>query len=143
MSTVLPAAIDTPFFRSGANVTGRQVVPPGPAIDARRVADAIVRTARRPRREVIVGGSTRMGLIGARLSPGAAERISARLVDAQHFTDDPAPRTEGNVLEPITTGADIDGGWRDLDKRSRMRTVLTVGALTTAAAVTARRWLRS
>ncbi len=98
VSTVLVAAVDTPLFRSGPNATGRQVVPPGPAIDAGRIANAIVRNAQSPRREIVVGGSTRLGLLSGRISPALTEFASARIVDRQHFTKEPAAQTEGNVL---------------------------------------------
>lgn len=142
ISTVLTAAVDTPLFRSGANATGRQVVPPGPAIDARRVADAIVRNARRPRREITVGASTRMGLVGARISPALAERASARIVEKRHFTDESAPRTEGNVLSPRDAEGQIDGGWRNLGQRRRTGRLAAAGLLILGAAVAARRSAR-
>ncbi|KGM13737.1 short-chain dehydrogenase, partial [Cellulomonas bogoriensis 69B4 = DSM 16987] len=111
VSTVLPGPIDTPFFASGANLTGRVVTPPGAPVDARRVAAAIVRCAAHPRREVVVGASTRLGLLGNRLAPGLTERVSARLMDRTHFSDERAAPTEGNVRSPRDREARIDGGW--------------------------------
>ncbi|QSB16293.1 SDR family NAD(P)-dependent oxidoreductase [Natronosporangium hydrolyticum] len=111
--TVLPGAIDTPIFRTGANVSGYQIQPAGPPIDARRVAGAIVRCARRPhRREVAVGAATRVGLAATRLVPGLTERVFGRLVERAHFLDEPAARTEGNVFTPSGDGGSVDGGWR-------------------------------
>ena len=52
--TVLPAAIDTPFFQHAAN-TGRKVVAMPPVYTAERVAATIVSLAAKPRREAVVG----------------------------------------------------------------------------------------
>jgi short-subunit dehydrogenase len=141
--TVLPGAIDTPLFRSGANVTGHRVEPPGPAIDARRVASAIVRCARRPRREVVVGASTRAGLLANRLAPALTERVFASAVERVHFADEPAERSEGNLFEPSPTGARIDDGWRRGNGRRRGARAAVVGAGTAAAVVLAVRAARS
>jgi NAD(P)-dependent dehydrogenase (short-subunit alcohol dehydrogenase family) len=124
--TVLPGPVDTPFFEMGANFTGRKVVPPGSPVDARRVAAAIVRCARRPRREVIVGAGTRFGLISNRIAPGTTERAAARLMEHTHFEDDPVSRTEGNVFEPVSKQAQIDGGWRE--DRSPFKPLLILAA---------------
>jgi short-subunit dehydrogenase len=154
--TVLPGAVDTPLFRSGANVTGHQVEPPGPPIDARRVAEAIVRCADRPRREVIVGASTRTGLVANRAAPALTERLFGHVVDRVNFTSEPAARTDGNLFQPATTGARIDDGWRAEDgwtpvdgrraedggRRRGVRAV-AVGAGAAAAAVVAARALRN
>lgn len=113
--TVLPGAIDTPMFRSGANFTGHQVQPAGPPIDAERVAAAIERCLRRPRREVVVGASTRLGLAATRLAPVLTERVFGKLVDRAHFTAEPATRTTGNLFAPASAGARVDGGWRGED----------------------------
>lgn len=147
--TVLPGVTDTPMFGSGANFTGRQPQPPGPAIDARRVAAAIVRCADRPRPEVFIGAPTRVGRLTARLAPGWGERSGARLVERRHFGPAPAPRTDGNVFAPLATGARIDGGWREptgadppgrgILARGAALAAMTVAAVTVASAVRAAR----
>lgn len=137
--TVLPGPVDTPFFRMGANVTGRTVVPPGPPVDARRVAAAIVRCAARPTREVVVGAGTRLGLLSARIAPGLTLRASAPLMERTHFEDEPAERTEGNVLEPVHRDAQVDGGWR----RSRGSRARRLGAALLLGAVGAAAWRKA
>ncbi|WP_409331565.1 SDR family NAD(P)-dependent oxidoreductase [Trujillonella humicola] len=138
VSTVLPGPVDTPLFASGANVTGRRVVPPGAPVDPRRVAAAVVRCARRPKAEAVVGASTRLGLLGTRLAPRLAERVTARAMRRMHFSDERAERTEGNVLRPCD-GAGIDGGWREPDRGRTAGVALGVGGAALVGAVVAAR----
>ena len=138
--TVLPGPVDTPLFRNAANLTGRRIEPPGAPVDPRRVAAAILRCAHRPRREVIVGGSTRLGLLANRLAPGLTERTTARLMEREHFAEEPAEPTEGNLLEPRLAEARVDGGWRDHGAWRRAGALAAAGAGATAAAVAVRRW---
>ncbi len=113
--TVLPGVTDTPLFGSGANFTGREPRPPGPMIDAREVAAAIVRCADRPRPEVVVGATTWVGRVVTRLAPRLSERALANVAEQRYFSDRPVPRTDGNVFAPLPTGAHVDGGWRQPD----------------------------
>jgi NAD(P)-dependent dehydrogenase (short-subunit alcohol dehydrogenase family) len=109
--TVLPGPIDTPLFQHAANFSGRRVKPIKPVIDAHRVAGTIVSCAERPRRECAVGASTTEILGWNRLFPGLVEKIAARQIDRDHFADAPAQPSRGNVLEPVSGGTEISGGW--------------------------------
>jgi short-subunit dehydrogenase len=110
--TVMPAAIDTPFFEHSANYTGRAVKPPRPVYDPDDVAAAIVSAAHRPRREVFVGGAARaMNALHA-LLPALYEQAARALSDFDHFQDRAAAPTPGAVLEPALSGTGIRGGWR-------------------------------
>ena len=152
--TVLPGPVDTPLFEEAGNFTGRAITPPRPVISAERVADAIVRCARSPKREVIVGASTAHALLANRVSPRLAERVAARQVPREHFGRSPAPPDPGNVLAPGKASS-ISGGWsrgsRRLDpqdpqaatnRRGPGRRILA-GAGVAAAAYAGLRWLRS
>ena len=71
--TVLPSAINTPFYRWGLSRLGVRPHPVSLVYPPEAVAKAIVRAAERPRREVFVG------FVGKAIS--VAERISPRAVD--------------------------------------------------------------
>jgi NAD(P)-dependent dehydrogenase (short-subunit alcohol dehydrogenase family) len=109
--TVLPGPIDTPLFQNAGNHTGRAVKPIKPVIDANRVAGTIVSCARRPRREAAVGAGPTALLGLLRLFPGIVERATARQIDKDHFADRPAPRSNGNIMEPIPGEGSVSGGW--------------------------------
>ncbi len=111
VTTVLPSSIDTPFFQHAANHMGRAVKPLRPVYDADKVAKAIVRQARRPRREVIVGSAGRMLRQQRLMSPRAWEKMQARLVERDHFERHPAASTSGNVHEPTPEWTSVSGQW--------------------------------
>lgn len=113
ISTVLPATIDTPLFENAANFTGRKVRPMEPVYPATMVADSIVGLARRPRREVTVGGAGRMFAFQHTLAPGTAEGMMARQVEQKHLERTPAPDSHGNLFQPKAAGAAVSGGWMD------------------------------
>jgi short-subunit dehydrogenase len=141
--TVLPASIDTPFFQHAANYTGRAVKPLPPVYPADRVASAIVRLARRPRREVFVGSAGRMLAAQRALMPGTYERAASRSIDRHHLEDRPAAPTSGNLFAPSNDGMRVSGGWSEsgqaLSGRQLALIGLGVAALPLAAWMLARR----
>jgi short-subunit dehydrogenase len=90
--TVLPATIDTPFFRHAANYTGRAVKAMPPVYAPEAVASAIVGLVDNPKREVVVGNAGRLMEIGQSMSQGMSERALAVMVDKQHLADEPRRR---------------------------------------------------
>jgi NAD(P)-dependent dehydrogenase (short-subunit alcohol dehydrogenase family) len=127
--TVMPASIDTPLFQHGANYTGWTPKPMPPVYPPEMVARAIAECARRPKREVFVGGAARTMNLQSHLAPEATERNLAQMVDKAHFDKSrPAEVTKGNLYEPVSFGADASGGWRGKSKTVR-RTVLAAAAL--------------
>jgi NAD(P)-dependent dehydrogenase (short-subunit alcohol dehydrogenase family) len=75
VTTILPASIDTPFFEHARSKLGGHLPkPPPPVYSADVVAAAIVRAARRPTREVPVGGSAIGFFLGPAAQPGADRR---------------------------------------------------------------------
>jgi short-subunit dehydrogenase len=130
--TVMPATIDTPFFQHAANYTGRAAKAMPPVYPAERVAQTILRCAKRPKREVFVGNSARMLSSQFTMTPGLTERMVATMVDTQHLGDEPVPPTPGNVLEPMQEGTGVSGGWEG-QKKTRGRRVVAVGLATAAA----------
>lgn len=110
--TIMPASIDTPLFSNAANYTGRGVKALNPVYSAHKIARAIVSAAKNPKRERIVGEAGRPLAIGHAVAPGIYEKLAARMVDNDHFKDEPAPSGEGNLFMPSDhTG--ISDGWRD------------------------------
>jgi short-subunit dehydrogenase len=110
--TILPAAVDTPLYYHAANFTGRGVKPLEPIYRPEQVARTIVRCARQPRREAFVGNAGRMMRALRSLSPALFERLNARLVREQNFTEEPTPPSDGN-LHASQAPASTTGGWRD------------------------------
>jgi short-subunit dehydrogenase len=140
VSTILPAAVDTPFYQHAGNYTGRQPKPLNPVYAPETVARAIVSCAEKPKREVYVGRLA-MGLTAMRrLSPAMYEQAYARQVELDHFKDEPAADSPGYVLEPVAHGTTSSGGWSQTGEASRGKvTVAGLGVAAVAGTV----WLRS
>lgn len=115
--TILPGSIDTPLFQQSANHTGRRAKALNPTNPPERVARVIVRAARRPMREKAVGRRSRQMLLFEKLAPALFERAMARKVEADHFGDEAAPPTSGNLFAPDRTQAREVGGWRRTDRQ--------------------------
>jgi short-subunit dehydrogenase len=116
---ILPGPIDTPMFQRAANRTGRELRAIPPAIAPERVAAAIVSCARRPRRQIPVGLSSRVILVGLRIAPRVTETAVARYSARLLVTSRPAVQAAGAVLEPAPQTW-LHGGWRRVRARRRM-----------------------
>lgn len=141
--TVMPAAIDTPFFQHAANYTGRQVVAMPPVYTPQRAARAIVELARSPRREVVVGPAGRFMVLLHKLAPGTMEATMAVQVDRTHLSRRRrAPDSSGNLYEPSTGGrkASAEGGWHGRRRTARRRAF--AGLLFAGAIVLLRKRIR-
>ena len=111
--TVMPASIDTPLFQHAANFMGRAAKPLRPVIRPQRVAAAILRSAKRPRRELIVGMSGRQMVLMHELAPWLFERLMTKNVENDHFRDERLEPTGGSVREPMPQWTGVTGGWRE------------------------------
>ncbi|HEY8477503.1 MAG TPA: SDR family oxidoreductase [Chloroflexota bacterium] len=137
--TVLPASIDTPLFQHGGNYTGRAIKPVRPVYDAEAVAEAIVRLAERPRREVFVGAAGRLLLLLHTLLPGLAERLIAFWVERDSLQKRTAPPSPGNLFQPMPEWTTVSGGWK---AGGALAPRVAVAGLTAIAAILlGRRWL--
>lgn len=127
VSTVLPWAVDTPYWDHTANYSGgtpRMVMMDG----AQAVVDAIVWMAIHPRKEYAVGWKAEGALLGHRIWPGLGEHIAGNVVHrAQIETAPPAPPTSGSLHEPMQAGTTVEGDARarmtreDAERRARPR----------------------
>jgi short-subunit dehydrogenase len=105
---VYPSFVDTPGILTAANHTGHRIDPAGaPMLRPERVAEAIVRLAEHPRREMLVGAETRLVRLAHALAPGLLERLSPRLMGPALFSGPRAAPTGGNLFAPQTRGGRV------------------------------------
>lgn len=142
VSTVMPAAIDTPYFQHAANYAGRKLIPPSPIYPPERVARAIVRMALRPKAEVFVGSSARIANALSLLAPRGFERFFARFADHGHFEKTPVPPSAGNVFAPKPPEA-LSGGWKSRGVRRLARNALIASVLLAPLALAGRAQARA
>ncbi|HEX7094677.1 MAG TPA: SDR family NAD(P)-dependent oxidoreductase [Acidimicrobiales bacterium] len=120
---VLPGPLDTPMFVRAANHTGRRPRSIPPACAPERAAAAIVRCARRPKRQVLVGNSARLIALGCRVMPGFTEWAVARYSGTLLLSREPADDTDGGLFGWDGTTS-VEGGWRKLALRRRAGSAL-------------------
>lgn len=124
---VFPAVMDTPGFRDGGNYAGRALQPPPPVYDPRRVAEAMVRLARQPRKATTVGATAGLLRLGHALLPGF-NWLSGRLTGMALSRAHHAPTSSGNLFHPPGGERRIDGGWRSPHTQRNLLLVGTLGA---------------
>ena len=111
VATVLPWAVDTPFFQHTANYTGhaeRMILLDGPD----QVARALVWVSLHPRNTLALGWKAKMAVAAHGLVPGLSERIAADIHRAEIAKGTPVPATSGAVHRPMAAGRGVEGGVR-------------------------------
>ena len=136
--TILPASIDTPLFQHAANYTGWLLKAMNPVYTPEMVAEAMIRCAERPTREVILGGAGRMMATQWALAPRLAERMFRVQAESDHFRQDQSvPPKDGNLYEPMREGTETTGGWGGSRLPDKIAGAATLGL---AAAGSAAAW---
>ncbi len=109
--TVLPAVIDTPLLRHGANYTGRGIIPSKPVHPPSRVAKVIADIAENPRKEIFIGSPGRWMLFARAVAPSRFyDKMVKRKVEREHFRDTVTDGSPGNLYE-FATDDSVTGGW--------------------------------
>lgn len=111
--TVMPTSMDTPFFEHAADHTGHQVVPIPPVYEPEQVINALVSLASDPQDEWAVGGTAGPGFtMMHNLFPGLTEHMMAKVTHKSLMDAAPHPDTTGSVEEPMPSGTQVGGGWK-------------------------------
>jgi NAD(P)-dependent dehydrogenase (short-subunit alcohol dehydrogenase family) len=112
VSTILPAAIDTPFFEHARSKVGAMPKPPPPVYAPELVADAILYTVEHPRREVAVGDAAIGFVTGQRLSPGLTDALmSIPRLGADTSKADRPDNGRDNVDAPMDGPGRVHGSY--------------------------------
>jgi short-subunit dehydrogenase len=113
---ILPGPIDTPMFARAANRSGRAIRAIPPSFSPDRVAAAIIRSVRRPRRQRTTGITGALIVVGLRVLPRFTETFVAQVAARLIFQPVVAPSTSG-ALDTANVPSAVGGGWR----RNRVR----------------------
>jgi short-subunit dehydrogenase len=133
--SVLPSTIDTPIYQHTANYTGERVHPLPPVVAPSRVASAIVRVSRKPRREVVVGRIQGLMVPFHNTTPGLYEKFAAPAMELVALRGGDEPETPGTTARPGPPRATTTGGWR---KGRGVRLVLAAAAIWAVSAAVQR-----
>lgn len=107
--TILPYAIDTPHFQSGANEMGVEANAMPPVQSPEHVARAIVKLARHPKRESHVPRIALLGLAVHWLLPDTTEKLILHAVSKWHLGPHAQSRTAGNLYEATREEGTVHG----------------------------------
>ncbi len=117
VATVMPWAVDTPFWEHAANYTGgtpRMAAMDGPE----QVVEAIAWVSVNPRKRLPVGWKARGAVISHSLFPSLTERIAANIAHRWQIEKaPPAPPTTGSLYKPMHSGTGVEGGVRERMER--------------------------
>lgn len=102
--SLLPYAVDTEHFESGANRLGFEPHAMPPMQAPEKIARALVRLAEHPRREVHVPAVALLALGLHALLPRATERVLFDTLSKWHFGFEEQPSTRGNLYAPKGDG---------------------------------------
>jgi short-subunit dehydrogenase len=95
-------ALNTPQFSVGRTRMPRHPLPVPPVFQPEVAADAIVWAAGARRREVLVGGSTVLAVMGNKLAPYLGDLYLARTgYESQQTTEPVDPQRPDNLFEPV------------------------------------------
>jgi NAD(P)-dependent dehydrogenase (short-subunit alcohol dehydrogenase family) len=98
--SLLPYAVDTEHFESGANHVGRRAHAMAPMLSPERVGRTLLELAEHPTRERLVPRGAGLGLALHALFPRAVERTIFDALSKWHFDDEREPEGPGNLYAP-------------------------------------------
>jgi len=99
VTLIKPSAIDTPYFQHAKNYMEVQPKPPAPVYAPEVVANAILRAAEHPIRDITIGGGGRvLTALGAALPRLTDYYMERAMFDAQR-SDAPAEQAAGNLYQ--------------------------------------------
>lgn len=112
ISTIMPWAVDTPWWRHAANHSGG--TPRMAAMDdPEKVVNAIIFASLYPKREVPVGWKACASYVSHHLFPHLTERFASNM--EHHYQVDTAPpaeETSGTLFRPMQSGRGVEDGVR-------------------------------
>jgi short-subunit dehydrogenase len=113
VSTVMPWAVDTPWWEHAANYSGH--TPRMASMDDPQIViDAIVRATLHPSEEIPVGWKARSSIWSHQLAPDFTERFSADVAHKYQMEQAPsAAPTSGSLYKPMESGREVGGGVRE------------------------------
>ena len=109
---VFPAFIDTPGPIHSSNYIGRVLRPTPPVYEPNLVAETIVSLCKKPRAQVMVGGSSRFAKLVHAVTPNLMGKVMTRFAVTYFKGAKQAEITEGNLFKPVWRGAGIHGGFK-------------------------------
>ena len=103
VTLIQPTAVDTPFDEHARNYMDKEPNLPTPQLDPQDVADAILKAATKPTRDLRVGMMSKVNTFTAKNLPGVADRMAAKQVENLQ-RDEPPRDPDGTLYHPGESG---------------------------------------
>ena len=103
ITLIQPTAVNTPYPTHARNYMDQEPKLPTPQIDPEKVADAILKAAVKPQRDVKVGSTAHLNTLTAKLAPSLGDKMSAMQADRQQLNRPPL-NPEGALYKAGGTG---------------------------------------
>ncbi len=135
VTLVKPAGIDTRYPEHAKNYTSRELTLPPPVYAPEEVAHAVLFAAEHPRRDIFVGGSSKlMSSVNARV-PAVLDWLNRRFTSGMQFRETPARHREGALHQPAEDGR-VHGDYAGHVMQSSAYTRASLHPVVTATALT-------
>jgi len=103
ITLIQPTAVDTPYPQHARNYMNEEPKLPTPQIDPQKVADAILKAAVKPERDVKVGAGAVLNTTMSKMAPGLGDKMSAMQADRQQYQEPPRD-PEGTLYKAGESG---------------------------------------
>jgi NAD(P)-dependent dehydrogenase (short-subunit alcohol dehydrogenase family) len=100
VTLIKPSAIDTPYFQHAKNYMEVQPKPPAPVYAPEVVANAILRAAEHPVRDITIGGGGRLLTALGTAMPRLTDFYMERAMFSGQRSDTPSEGRSGNLFRP-------------------------------------------
>jgi short-subunit dehydrogenase len=104
VTLIKPSGINTPYPQHARNYTGREATLPTPVYQPEEVAYAILHAARKPHRDIMVGGKGKLMSTLNKVVPSAVDLMNERFMTDQQLKDLPALRKHDGLHHAIGGG---------------------------------------
>lgn len=111
VTLIKPSAIDTPYFQHAKNYMAVEPKPPAPVYAPEVVANAILRAAEHPVRDITIGGGGRLLTAVSSALPRLTDYYMERSMFSSQRSDLPAEGRPGNLYEPAVAENVETGGY--------------------------------
>jgi short-subunit dehydrogenase len=109
VTLIQPGAIDTPYPAHARNYLSTEPKHQGPVYSPELVAEAILSCAESPRRNLRVGGSSKMYTSVEKLAPGIADKMKQSAFADQHSNH--PPHEAGTLFSPVSGDLRVHGDY--------------------------------
>ncbi|MEO3407614.1 SDR family oxidoreductase [Mucilaginibacter sp. CAU 1740] len=108
---LFPAFLDTPGIQHAGNYTGKVLKPAPPVYDPVRLAQVMVKVARRPKANTYVGSVSLLFKLSHALLPETVTKMTGFVMKKYLDRADPIALSDGNVFTTVDYGMSRHGGF--------------------------------